>query len=271
MAISFQCKHAEFGSPCKECYARRFDFNIHEINASHFTGKQDIEEFVQSSTFSPMPPSRKRTYILDEAQRLSAASQDLLLKVMEDTPKTTVWITLTTEPSKIVATYRRRCMIYNLRPFGVKEIEELTKTTVEREKLKVKDLEALNEELIRANISSAGLVLMALDKYASGVPAKEAVQGQQTEVNTLRICRAVVKGNLESMHSELKKATADDMRLIRASVAGYLNAILRKCDGNSIRCARAIMQLNEASQADEGLQMPMTAAVLHEITRKFKQ
>jgi len=111
---------------------------------------------------------------------------------------------------------------------------------------------------------------MALEKYASGIPARDAVQAEESSVDTLRVCRAVFKGDIQRLHSELKLATIDDYRLIRASVAGYLNSVLMKSERREELLIWAILQINEAGKADESLQGPMTNAVLHQIASKFK-
>lgn len=268
LALSYQCSHQPFGKPCKDCYTRRMDFSIHELNASKVNGVQEIGELVANSEYTPIPPSRKRVYILDEAQRLTVHAQNLLLKPFEDPPKTTIWIICTTEPTKILPTLRRRCMQYVMRPLSYQAIDTLVNKIVTKENLKV-DVDAFIEAANKAQVSSPALIVMGLEKYASGISAKAAIQGQESNADTLAICRAVVKGNLDALHREMNKTTQEDVRVVRASVAGYLQAIFLKSTSRNELCTMAIEDLAETTKVDESMQMAYLNAVLHEACYQF--
>src|SRR6266566_3384947 len=81
IAVSLQCKHQkQFGEPCDESLAARSSFSIREINASEVSGVEEIGAVAQASVYLTAPPSKRSVFILDEAQRLSPSSQNLLLK-----------------------------------------------------------------------------------------------------------------------------------------------------------------------------------------------
>lgn len=268
LALSFQCKHSKFGEPCEVCAKKQDQFQILDINASEISGVNEIGALVQSSNHKPLSPTKKRVYILDEAQRLSSAAQNLLLKYFEDTPSTTVWIICTTEPSKILPTLRRRCMHYQLKPMSVADVSTLTKEAKEKYGLKIKT-EAFIEAALEAGVTSPALLLMALEKHASGMSAKASVHGQESNVDTLAICRAVVKGDLSALHIEMKKAIAEDARHIRAAVCGYLQAMLYT--GTLPLIPNTILALGDVGKVEEMLQLPVTFAVLHKACLQFKR
>lgn len=270
LAVSFQCTHSEFGEPCDECYKRRDDFQISDINASKYSGVNEIADVVESSNHMPLPPSRKRVFILDEAQRLSSAAQNLLLKYFEDAPVTTIWIICTTEPNKILPTLRRRCVQYALKPLSVDGVEALVRKMRKGVGVKI-NVPDFSEALCEAGIYSPALVLMALEKHLSGLSIKESVQGIESNVDTLQICRAIVQGDLFKLHSELKKSTVDDTRLIRAAVVGYLNSMLMNKVETAEIVTTGIMQIAEVGRFDENLQMAATNAVLHRLCVRFKK
>ena len=269
LALSLQCDHQEeFGNPCKECRKRKTDFNIFEINASEVSGVEAVGDVVQTSNFAPLPPSKKRVYILDEAQRLSSAAQNLLLKYFEDAPKSTVWIICTTEPGKILRTLRRRCLQYPLTPLKMASIKTLVASIIEKEKLQI-EIEGFLDAAFQSRLTSPGLILMALEKYVAGVSPETAVQGGETAIDTLRLNRAIVKGDLETVHQELKSATVEDARVIRSSVCQYLTTILLGTLSPGNNLSWGIEKLAEASRVEESVQLPYTIAMLHILCRKF--
>ncbi len=73
---------------------------------------EDIRAIVDELPFS-LPGAAKRIYLFDEAHRMSTASQDVLLKPVED--KRMVAIFCTTEAEKIRGTIRSRCEEYLIR------------------------------------------------------------------------------------------------------------------------------------------------------------
>ncbi len=270
IALSFQCKHEEFGEPCDDCYKGKAEFQIREINASEISGVNEIFDVVQNSSHAPLPPTRKRVYILDEAQRLSSAAQNLLLKHFEDAPKTTVWIICTTEPTKILPTLRRRCMQYKVKPLSHEGVTVLVHRVSEKTGIKVKVTEFV-EEIMEAGIRSPSLILTALDKHASGMSIKESVIGVASELSTIGICRAVVTGELAILHEEMKKITADETRHVRAAVCGYLNAILVKSTKSEELLTDGILKLAEVGRMEEFLHLPCTNAILHKLCTAFKK
>ena len=83
VALSLQCEHQTpdtWGDPCEVCWKQRSDYSILEINASEVSGVEEIGKIASDSKLRPMPPSKYRVYILDEAQLLTNNSQSLLLK-----------------------------------------------------------------------------------------------------------------------------------------------------------------------------------------------
>lgn len=268
MAVSLQCKHNEFGNPCSKCIARKANFNIIEINAAHYTGVDEIGKLASTSSYAPFDPSRRRVYILDEAQMLSKHSQNLLLKFFEDAPRTTVWIICTTEPGQIKKTLRSRCLTFALTPLDAHHIEKLVRSASKAIGSK-KSVSALVEQLALQKVTAPRSILMSLEKYLSGQKAEEAVTSLDATVNVLRICQGVVKGDLELVMETMKGATVEDARIIRERLALYLQTILFEKLQSQPNVTWGILKLAEGSRVDEGIQLPYTTAILHELARRF--
>jgi hypothetical protein len=260
-----------FGVPCADCQKQRHDFDIVEINASEHSGVEETEAVITGAFYNPKPPSKARVYIFDEAQGLSTASQRALLKYFEDSPKTTVWIICTTEPQKILPTLRRRCMAYAIPNLGIKGTTNLVQRAIDFVDGK-KSAEPLAEALLEADVTSPGLIVMAVEKYLAGEePEKAAQVAANSSIDTLRVCRSVVKGDWEDVRQVLFAASPDDARAVRASVAGYLKAILLNSAGGQKAkfAADGIRELSSCSVYEEGLQLSGTIAAMYKLCQWF--
>src|SRR6266403_1432235 len=271
VALSVQCKHVEFGEPCDACRVKRDDFAIHEINASEVSGVADIQKIAAGSVYLPMPPSRRNVLVLDEAQRLSKDAQNLLLKYLEDAPKSTVWIICTTEENKLLTTIIRRCERVSLKLLQAEDIGRLVKRALKFVRETKKNAEPLVEQLWEARIQSSGMILNAVEKYLAGESAKEAVSSIGFGADALAICRSLEKGDWDVIREETKKATADDLRGIRAQVAGYLRRCLERAipGPRAGEFAKAIGRMAQVDSFTDATQGPATIAALYELCQIF--
>ncbi len=264
IALSLQCKHQAFGYPCEDCRAIGIKgFNIHEYPAAVLNGVEPIKQMAELSNYAPSSPSRKRVMILNEAQRITPQAQSVLLEYTEDTPLSTVWIFTTTEPEALLKALRGRCVCYNLSPLKGTDVGLFIKWAAKRGKIE-RPLSDFIEQIHRVGVTSCRLILMGLERYASGMDPEQSVLASEIDIDTLRICQNVVKGNWPPIRSELEKATADEARAIRSSLLGYLKAILLnpKSTANKKAAAALILDLNRISYSDNTAIAASLAAVL---------
>lgn len=274
IAVSLQCPHQKrFGVPCKNCWGHRKDFAIYEVNASELNGVEDIGKIAANSRFAPMPPSKMRVYILDEAQMLSKNAQNLLLKFFEDASSTTVWIICTTEKQKIIRTLQSRCMAYALSSLSFSGREVLLGRAAKFAGMG-RPLEDLVDAVNEYNLSSPRMLLNALEKYASGLDARAAVSDvTEANVDTYAMNLALTGGNWGDLCTVLTAATPDDARYIRASAAGWLRGILKK-ESNAARrnfVAEQLLAVMGACPIDDSGMLYWLWAVLHQVCARFKR
>lgn len=273
LALALQCKHQqEFGSPCADCRKKKSAFDIVEINASEISGVEALGQAVQGWDYSPKPPSLYRVYILDECHRVSEAAQNLLLKHFEDCPKSTMWIISTTEPKKILRTLRSRCVSYRLPGLDLLGVQTLVKRGLEKIQSDL-DPVAIVDALQENGVTSPRFVLQALEKYVAGEDADLAAQiGSVTTVDTLPICRALVRGKWDDVRQAIANATPEDGRAIRASVCGYLKTMLvdqPAIGGRTGAIAQSILDLSRVGGWEDATQLAATLAALYTICGRF--
>src|SRR5579859_3799122 len=176
MAVSANCPHQLiFGEPCLACRKNAHQFDTMEIDGANMTGIDKIREAVLSYDYQPTPPSQVRTFILDEAQKMSDSAQSLLLKPFEDGPQTTLWIICTTNPQKILETLRGRCVVINVRGLSTLDTEALVSKVIESERSLGLLQEDFSEQLvakftgnlIKQKIFQPRNILAQLEKFIS--------------------------------------------------------------------------------------------------------
>ncbi len=161
LAVSYQCTHQEiWGDPCDLCWARRTQL-YDETNASFISGVEELRAVVEMAGRRPIN-NPYRVFIVDEAQRISNAAQNMLLKPWEEPCSTTIWIICTTDPSKLQAALKRRPITYKLRSLGVGETETFLKAAAITAGIKI-PLAPLFEQIHLAGIGAPGILLQALE------------------------------------------------------------------------------------------------------------
>ncbi len=108
IALGLQCETAEKSTdkPCLKCNSCKTTLNqnnldVVEINVGKSGGKDAVDKITQSLSYSPMA-SKYKVLIFDEAQKLTPAAQDLLLKEIEDGYEHVYFIFCTNKPEKLV-------------------------------------------------------------------------------------------------------------------------------------------------------------------------
>lgn len=127
LAMALNCERGVAPEPCGTCLActnirKGAAMDVLEIDAASHTGVDAVREIiVERVSFLPAT-FRYKVYIIDEVHMLSQASFNALLKTLEEPPPRVVFILATTDPHKVPATVRSRCLRFDFRPLSPKEI-----------------------------------------------------------------------------------------------------------------------------------------------------
>lgn len=81
-----------------------------EIDAASNNGVDNIRQVIETTFYQPLMGMR-RVFLIDEAHMLSKAAFNALLKILEEPPKTVVFLLATTEIDKIPITIRSRAFL----------------------------------------------------------------------------------------------------------------------------------------------------------------
>lgn len=133
--------------PCGTCPSCKSIFDgssldVQEIDAASNGLVSDIRALVEQVLYST--GGRNRVILLDECHSMSREAMNALLKTLEEPPPSTVFVLLTTEPSKILDTIVSRCMKFTFRRISVADIVDRLEWICAQEGL------AVGPDLIRA-------------------------------------------------------------------------------------------------------------------------
>ncbi len=128
-AKSLNCLKSETATavPCGECELCKGinsgnALDVIEIDAASNTGVENIRELIERSRFAPAK-ARWKVYVIDECHMLSTAAFNALLKTLEEPPRQVVFILATTDPQRVLPTILSRCMRFDFRRIGMRDLE----------------------------------------------------------------------------------------------------------------------------------------------------
>lgn len=103
-----------------------------ELDAASNNSVDDVRRIITDSKFKSMD-SKYKIYIIDECHSLSNAAWQAMLKLLEEPPKSTVFIFCTTDPQKIPGTILSRVQRYNFQRISKEGIIKRLKFIIESE------------------------------------------------------------------------------------------------------------------------------------------
>ena len=134
-----------------------------EVDAASNNGVEQVRTIIEDAKFKPLD-SRYKIYILDEVHMLSIGAWNAMLKLLEEPPKTTIFIMATTDPQKIPKTILSRVQRYDFNIISLDGIVERLEYIIKEEN---KNLD-INEEFIGADTDA----LKYIAKTAEGRNAR---------------------------------------------------------------------------------------------------
>lgn len=278
LALAIQCDHGQFGEPCDYCIDNSNLFNI----STHPCGEiGNIAEMrLLLSGLSNYPSYGKyRVIILDEAQEIGDKAQGLLLDPLEDKISRNIFILTTNNASKIRDTIKRRCKTFMTSGLSIDDTYKLVEITINKaEGQLTRPVEPLVEGLVKAQVTSPGFIVKAVEKYLDGATIATCIAVKDaSKIDRIALIQAVTQGNWSKCQILLKEATAADVDGLKTHLAGYFRSILvnpKNSDKRLEFAANSIHELsgNNASVVwESGFQLSVLVASIYKICNKVKE
>lgn len=136
-------------------FAKENNAELVEIDSSSI-GKSNVLDLRETAKYKPLTKAYK-VILLDEVHALSNQAWQSLLKVIEEAPKTTIWMLVTTEIHKVPDTIKNRARSVAIRRIPYQIIEERLDSIVAQEKGE------LIEETTQIAVSAQGSMRLAIE------------------------------------------------------------------------------------------------------------
>jgi len=211
------------------------DLSIREINSSENRGIDSVREIMEEIRYAPLDGG-KLVYILDEMHQQTSASQNALLKVLEECPEYCYFFLATTNPEKLIQPLKTRCSIVNMKPLNHDDMLKLLRIVTRREGATI-DLEILSKVADLSDGSSRqGLKILSSIIGLENDDERKKFLEENTftddKAETIELCRALMKQEGWAKYMEclekLKSELASNAEGIRQAVMGYACAVLKK-------------------------------------------
>src|SRR5262249_8953123 len=112
---------------CGECsVCRRIASGVHPdaIVLASDIGIEDIRDAIESAGYRPFE-GKRRVFILDGADKLSGEIQNALLKTLEEPPRSSNFVLVTSRPDSLLPTVRSRCPTLRFGRLPIADVERL--------------------------------------------------------------------------------------------------------------------------------------------------
>lgn len=203
-ARAVNCLSPKNGSPCGECEVCKAlslgsNIDIIEIDAASNNGVDEIRELKENAQYRPTT-CKYKVYIIDEVHMLTASAFNALLKTLEEPPQHIIFILATTEVHKLPQTILSRCMRFDFRLVGLKELINLLREifdtlNVKYEEDALKQMALHGEGSVRDTLSIADMCMSYSGSFISYKDTLEVLCA--TNFDTLdELGGAILDGNV---------------------------------------------------------------------------
>ncbi len=197
LAMGLNCEKGDTVEPCLECVSCRSAmagtaFHIIEHNMSEANTKEAAEDIV-ASMYETCITGRNKVYILDEVQKLTNSSQNLLLKTVENPPPNVYIIFCTTEADALIPTLRNRFERYTYTLPTDRDISRLLAEVVKQENIVLTDEQKIQFFQYVKGMSYRE-ILFSLEQFSAGLSVKDMDGGIRTAagINIFELAKKVI-------------------------------------------------------------------------------
>lgn len=208
--------------------------SIFEYNAANTKGIEVVRD-IATKVFLLGLGGATKTYIIDESHELTSPAQECFLKVLEDTPKHCYFIFCTTDPDRLIATVRNRCVEYAVSTLIGKELKEVLERACDKKKLDIHE-DVIDAIVMRCD-GSPRAALGLLEKVFTTSNVDEALEliekGTLRDPDVIALLKLLVNGPDQRSKKwkyiiEVFSAIDEDSEKVRKSILTFLFNKLKK-------------------------------------------
>lgn len=197
-----------------------------EINASEDRGIKMIRSIGDTIRASPMFGD-SRMWVIDEAQGLTAAAQNAVLKFLEDPPDHAYLIFCTTDPSKIIKTIHSRCTQFKMAAPTEEELVKLMTDILKKEKVTVDPKVLKRICAVTDNAPRKALVILdQVYKLDTEQEMLDAVQKSESRQQAIDLARKLIAPKPKwAQVKELVRNIEEEPETVRRIMLTYASSV----------------------------------------------
>jgi DNA polymerase-3 subunit gamma/tau len=205
-----------------------FDNDLLEIDAATNTGIDDMRAVSSGLQYRPLGEGAVKVIIVDECHMLSKSAWNSMLKILEEPPDWVYWMLCTTEPVKVPASIKTRCLAYDLKPVSSSILRDLLETVVEAEGLDCDaDVQRLCAKEAGGSPRQALVNLAICAGGESGKDVRELLRTAEESPEVVELARLLVKeADWAEVQELLKELGGINPESIRHVVRGYVTKVV---------------------------------------------
>lgn len=208
LSMVLNCKDVKDSyNPCLKCDSctKIMDKNltdIMEIDAASHNGVDDIRGILESSAYSPVDVKYK-VFIIDEVHMLSKSAFNALLKTLEEPKPYVKFILATTEIKKVPKTILSRCLRFDFKRIGNRELTSYLDQIANKEKILIENdalslIARMSEGSVRDSLTLMEQVRHISYKKTISKSCIEKILGLADDKTAVEMYFNVLSGNLKS-------------------------------------------------------------------------
>jgi DNA polymerase-3 subunit gamma/tau len=207
--------------------------NYIEINTADFRGIDMVRDLRRQAQYKPMGGTAK-VWLLDECHKLSNDAQNAILKLLEDAPAHAYFIFATTNPEKLLKTFKGRCSQFTVDLLSENEMFGVLRKVVKAENENMpKVVYSQIVKSARGHVRNALQILEQVINVEEDSRLDMAKRSEQTENESIELCRMLIAGEAWKKIANILqslKSQNQDAEGIRRHVLGYAQSVLLKGD-----------------------------------------
>lgn len=236
-------------------------------------GAEEARDLADRCSFHPLSGNVRAVFI-DEAQKITDAGQQVMLKLLEDC-RTSVFLLAAMDASKIIKALRDRCLGFEVHGLVGAERRELIDRALVSARYGYPSQKAgIVPAIEKADITAPREILMACERFVAGMPPEEAVQNLYAEKpEYIEIARAVLAGDWRKTSDLLASVKPAETLGVRFVVVNCIKTMLLKYSVNTDRgevladCIKGLYSFGPGIQ--DGATHAATVAWLYKCCRRL--
>lgn len=215
--------------------------DLQEMNAADKRSIDDIRDIRKVYNLNPMG-GKARVWIIDEAHQLLTPSQQALLKMLEDPPRTAYFILCTAEPNRLIKTVQTRCTHIQVRALHLTEIAALIDKVCKKEEVNLESkVVSKIAEAAEGSARKALVILEQVYRLESAEDQLEAVTKATGGSQAIEIARGLLNKAPWVKMAAILREVEEEPETVRAMVLNYATTVL--LSGNTKLHGRARLMI----------------------------